>query len=154
MAAAARRGVPGGEGSACFAATEERTRRRRPNGALRAAKWSQLHARRARGASKRQRVARLGTAACVSAAHGDLRRWRPLRRATGPQRRRRGVRTPEPSVRCTWPTLSGCAHDALERGTTTSATQFNFAIQFSKLQNSKKCQLTLKSPKIKVVQEL
>jgi hypothetical protein len=50
--AAARRGVLGGEGSACFAATEERTRRRRPNGALRAAKWPQLHARRARGASK------------------------------------------------------------------------------------------------------
>jgi hypothetical protein len=52
MAAAARRGVPGGEGSARFAATEERMRRRRPNGALRAAKWPQLHARRARDASK------------------------------------------------------------------------------------------------------
>jgi hypothetical protein len=48
----------------------------------------------------------------------------------------------------------GCALDALERDTATSATQIDFAIQFLKLQNSKKCQLTLKSPKTKVVEEL
>jgi hypothetical protein len=46
------------------------------------------------------------------------------------------------------------ALDALERDTATLATQIDFAIQFSKLQNFKKCQLTLKSPKIKVVEEL
>jgi hypothetical protein len=46
------------------------------------------------------------------------------------------------------------AHDALERDTAASATQINFAIQFSKLQNSKKCQQTWKSPKVKVVEEL
>jgi hypothetical protein len=83
-------------------------RRRRSNGALRAAKWPQLHARRARGVSKRRCVARLGAAACVSAAHGDLRRRRPLRRATGPQRRRQHVRTSDRGVRDTWAARPDC----------------------------------------------
>jgi hypothetical protein len=44
--------------------------------------------------------------------------------------------------------------NALERGHSDAGDTTHFEIQFSKLRNSKKCQHTQKSPKLKVTEEL
>jgi hypothetical protein len=54
---------------------------------------------------------------------------------------------PEDREDATWTTLTGARH----RDT---GDLFQFAIQFSKICNSTKSQLSWKSPKIKVVEEL
>jgi hypothetical protein len=132
------------------------TRSRRAVGGVRArhaATWRALHAP-ARAAARR--VAGPAFPRGGLGAQEKARR-RVHRSAPGPQRRRPGVRTPDRPALATW-TAGGPgarAHQQhAERGAQASRPGFNSLYQFSKMPNSKNRQLSEKSPKSKVVEEL